>query len=471
MTRSFYSYAIFFTVLLVVLIFSQGIMYFLLGVRVHELPSLANWFVFVSAVALVCSLITLKYYHHKQYQLAFWTLAINTVASVLHTFIFYHALKVKELTAYFIITVLVTLVTGVVHGISLIWSRAGERPWLKGSGIFLSVHQIFLLTSTIIALSFISVRINGTTEKMEQWAALIASFGPVLLVMNFRSERVMAKDANPYRQSASDVVLPIAALSAFVAALLFLPKISIETLGIVRNPDQVSEHLKTLAEPFEARTYKDNRGNTLRYRLMLPLDYDSTKKYPLVVCLHGSSGCGTDNVKQVATSWPAHVLSQQQNRAKYPAFLFVPQCPPRMDWGGIAGMPAVDSLVFETISALQKEFSIDAARRYVSGNSMGGYGTWHFIGTHPEMFAAAIPISGAGDPALAPGIVDIPVWAFHGRKDKMVPVSGSQQIIEAMKNAGGDPRYTEYPDDGHHIWQHVMDTPGLLDWLFAQQRN
>jgi pimeloyl-ACP methyl ester carboxylesterase len=471
MTRSFYSYAIFFSALLVVLTFSQGLIYFLLGTRVHELHSLANWFVFISAVALICALMMLKYYHHKQYQLAFWTLAINTAASVVHSFVFYNALKVKELTGYFIITVLVALVTGIVYGISLICSRAGEKPWLKAAGAFLGVHGAFLLTSTIIALSFINVRLNGTTAKMEQWSALIGSLGPVLLIMNFRSERVMAKADNPYQQHTSGIILPIAALSAFIAALFFLPQIGIESLGLARNPDRVGENLKALAGPFEARTYTDSHGNTLPYRLMLPLNYDSSKNYPLVVCLHGSSGCGTDNVKQVATSWPAQVLSRQENRTKYPAFLFVPQCPPRTDWGGVPGVPAVDSLVFETILALEKEFSIDKARCYVSGNSMGGYGTWHMIAARPQMFAAAIPISGAGNPALARNIVGIPVWAFHGRKDRMVPVSGSQQIVAAMKNAGGDPHYTEYPNEGHHIWQQVTDTPGLLDWLFAQQRN
>jgi len=87
------------------------------------------------------------------------------------------------------------------------------------------------------------------------------------------------------------------------------------------------------------------------------------------------------------------------------------------------------------------------------------------------MFAAAIPISGGGNPALAQNIVDIPVWAFHGRKDRNVPVSGSRDIIQAIKNAGGDPRYTEYPDERHDIWEKVTNTPGLLDWLFAQKRN
>jgi predicted peptidase len=128
-------------------------------------------------------------------------------------------------------------------------------------------------------------------------------------------------------------------------------------------------------------------------------------------------------------------------------------------------------LVFETISALEEEFPLDTDRRYVAGNSLGGYGTWHLICARPELFAAAIPISGGGNPALARNIVDMPIWAFHGQKDRNVPVSGSRDIIEAIKKAGGNPRYTEYPDKAHNISKHVTDTPDLLDWLFAQQRD
>jgi predicted peptidase len=175
-------------------------------------------------------------------------------------------------------------------------------------------------------------------------------------------------------------------------------------------------------------------------------------------------------MKQVVTSLPAALLSQDANRQKYQAFLFVPQCPQRMGWGGIAGLPAVDSLIFDSIVALEEEFPIDVARRYVSGNSLGGYGTWHLISARPEMFAAAVPICGGGNPEFAAKLVDLPIWAFHGKKDKNVPVSGSREIIQAIKNAGGNPRYTEYPDKAHDISKEVIDTPGLLDWLFAQKR-
>jgi predicted peptidase len=120
---------------------------------------------------------------------------------------------------------------------------------------------------------------------------------------------------------------------------------------------------------------------------------------------------------------------------------------------------------------LEKEFKIDVSRRYVMGESLGGYGSWHFITARPKMFAAAVPICGGGDPSQANTIADLPVWAFHGAKDRSVPVRLSREMIEAMKQAGGNPKYTEYPDEGHIISKQVMDTPGLLDWVFEQSQK
>lgn len=154
----------------------------------------------------------------------------------------------------------------------------------------------------------------------------------------------------------------------------------------------------------------------------------------------------------------------------YPAFIFVPYCPEGAGWGGISGIASLESLVYETISGLH-EPGIDIKRRYVTGVSRGGYGTWQFICARPDLFAAAIPICGAGDPKLASNVVNIPIWAFHGAKDKNVPISGSRDMILAIKKAGGQPRYTEYPDRAHNIWDKVIATPGLWEWLFAQKRK
>lgn len=197
-------------------------------------------------------------------------------------------------------------------------------------------------------------------------------------------------------------------------------------------------------------------------------DYDPKKKYPLVVALPYS--CWIDNTRQIDACPMAKWLSSQENKRKYPAFVFVPRCPPQTGWGGVANTPSIASLAIEAIVSLDKIYPIDWQRRYISGVSRGGYGSWHMIGLHPKLFAAAIPVCGEGDPGQAKKMISVSIWAFHGAKDVNVPVSGSRDMVAALQKAGGHPRYTEYPDGGHGIWEAVVETPGLLDWLFAQKR-
>ena len=237
-----------------------------------------------------------------------------------------------------------------------------------------------------------------------------------------------------------------------------------------------------IAELFNARTHVSMQNDTMQYRLLKPLDYDSTKQYPLVVCLSGGAGRGTDNIKQIAGSKSAQVLSTLENRNKFPAFIFVPQCPPNSDWGRTLGkiereslikrgkdnQPSVKSLVFEIIYALEEEFNIDTTRLYITGQSMGGSGAWHFILTHPQMFAAAIIVCGGANPDLAKNITDMPIWVFHGENDNRIPVDFSRNMIAAIKKAGGNPKYNEFPNIGHGSWHPAYDTPELLDWLFVQ---
>ena len=230
------------------------------------------------------------------------------------------------------------------------------------------------------------------------------------------------------------------------------------------------ERAQSLAKLFEARTFVNSKGKQLLYRLLIPLENDSSKKYPLVVSLHHGGVHGNDNIAQLSSE-PAPLLSNPVNRTKYPAFLFVPQCPKGSLFGGLLNVNLIDTIVFEAISALEKEFNIDTTRRYVAGISGGGFGSWHFISTHPGMFAAAIPICGGGDPKLAKQIIDVPVWVFHGEKDTDVPVRFARDMIEAIKKEGGNPKYTEFAGAAHYIWDRVESTPGLLDWLFAQKRR
>ena len=127
-------------------------------------------------------------------------------------------------------------------------------------------------------------------------------------------------------------------------------------------------------------------------------------------------------------------------------------------------------LVLGLLEALEGEFSIDASRVYVAGQSMGGIGTWSYIIARPDLFAAAIPLCGAGDASRAAVIAKIPIWAFHGADDPTIPVKESRTMIAAIKQAGGNPRYTEYPGVGHEVWLKAFQEKGLVEWLFAQHK-
>jgi predicted peptidase len=133
--------------------------------------------------------------------------------------------------------------------------------------------------------------------------------------------------------------------------------------------------------------------------------------------------------------------------------------------------PDVDSAIMELIASLEKRYSIDTLRRYVIGESGGGYGSWHFIGNHPDIFAAAIPVCGGGEEELAKNMADVSIWAFHGSDDLLVPVSYSRKMVNALRKAGSKPRYTEFAGADHYISKRVADTPGIWDWFFAQRRK
>lgn len=471
MPRNFYFSTIILTAIYTVLILFKSILYLVLGVHTSNPSSIGGWFTFELLTWLVWSVILLKYYHSHKYSFVFWALIISIAASVFHFFSFLQLIQTREILSYHIIAIIVSLVASILYAIALISSGTGKKRWLRIAGIVLLVEGLIMVSAIIWAMNSTSFMQSGMLTRIEQWVALAGTLVPIAFILHFLQEKKASITASVSNQESWVSTINFAVFILAMGGLYFCSILVLDSLNINKNTRQADANLKKLAEPFEAGFYINNHNDTLRYRLLKPINYDSTKQYPLVVCLHGSSGSGIDNVKQIASSLPVPLLSKPVNRAKYPAFLFVPQCPMGSTWGGIPNIPAIDSLVFEAIASLQQKLPFDTNRYYVAGNSLGGYGAWHFISTHPTLFAAAVPISGAGDASLAKNIINIPVWAFHGAKDMNVPVSGSRAMIEAMKKAGVNPKYTEYPDKAHNIWNQVSDTPGLLDWLFAQKKN
>jgi predicted esterase len=469
MSRTFYSYAIFFTALSGVLILAHGILYFLIGTRIMELVSTRGWILFFLIVSVTSWLIMIGYFRYREYQFALWAVVGVIATSAIQVFSLLKILQTREITPFFALTTLLAILAGIVLGISLVFTKAKERYWLRIAGISFLLTGLLGLTTVVWALTSVDARLDGTIQKMDQWQSIAQCITPIFFILNFFNERSAAKGL--VRDGGLETVMGLASLIAVAATPIIGLQYINEALWRNRNPDFVWEGARMLADPFEERNFVNDVGDTMRYRLMMPLDYDSAKKYPVVVCLHGSSGSGHDNIKQIVTCLPAAWLSNEENRKKYPAILFVPQCPERMTWGGLRGAPSVEALVIETLLDLEKVLPIDTTRRYIAGNSMGGYGAWRLAAAYPEMFAAAIPICGGGDPFLAQQLTKVPIWAFHGEKDMNVPVSASRDVIDAIEKVGGKPIYTEFPRKAHDISKEVIATPGLLDWLFAQTKT
>lgn len=473
MNRSFYYFGIFLSALLVAMGLFQSLIYLEISGHMYTLETFPTWFLVGVVVSLSYSVILLKYYRAKRYSFAFWAALVATIAGLCHSIVLYYRLMAWTSGNYYFITAFLVLATAILYGISLIFSDSGERQWLKAGGVFTLILHVVIMMSTIWGLNSREVMINGTVETIHQWAGFAGSLIPVFFMINFLAE--VGASRKEHQRLASirvwEAIMITIGITTITTTLFLGPELSIERNSISRWLNRGPERAQALANPFEARTYVNSKGRSIQYRFMKPVDYDSSKKYAIVLCLHGGGGTGTDNVKQIEGSWMAQMLSTYENRRDYPAFLLVPQCPPGFSWGGIPMLPGVDSLVFEVLSELESEFSIDGTRRYVAGESLGGYGTWHFISTRPEIFAGAIPICGVGNPDFAKKLVNVPIWAFHGAKDRNVPVSGSSDMIKAIKAAGGNPKYDEYPDAGHIISDQLFRTPGLLEWLFAQRRD
>ncbi|NQV34554.1 MAG: DUF1080 domain-containing protein [Phycisphaeraceae bacterium] len=223
------------------------------------------------------------------------------------------------------------------------------------------------------------------------------------------------------------------------------------------------------AQPhMEAKTFE-----TLQYRIHVPEGLESGQTVPLVLFLHGAGERGDDNAAQLVHGVKSMV--DYSVRTKQPLILLAPQCPKGSGWGGRRNQTKNPlSLALELVEQTKKSLPVDADRVYITGLSMGGYGTWTAIAQKPDLFAAAIPICGGGSPDSAGELVSVPVWAFHGGADGTVPPERSRVMIAAIQAAGGWPRYTEYPGVGHNSWTRTYADDVVLDWLLSQrlsQRN
>lgn len=199
----------------------------------------------------------------------------------------------------------------------------------------------------------------------------------------------------------------------------------------------------------------------ITYLEVLPAGYalGGAKRWPLVIFLHGSGERGAD-LKKVAKHGPPKLVEAGRD---FPFILLSPQCPTGQWWD----LAALDAWLDEVV----RKYRVDADRIYLTGLSMGGYGTWGWAQRVPGRFAAIVPVCGGGDPAQGEKLKGLPVWAFHGDKDTAVPVVRTEEMIAAIKAAGGEPRVTIYPGVAHDSWTEAYATEDVYTWMLSKRRG
>ncbi len=257
------------------------------------------------------------------------------------------------------------------------------------------------------------------------------------------------------------------ALSGVVLSALLLSLLATAGAAQQETPD-------TAVAGFSAGSYRSPSGEAMQYRLFVPPGYDTNKKYPIVLWLHGAAGRGSDNFSQLSGGNFAgsHLWMTPENQAKYHAFVLAPQVDVTKGWARphTNTPPVAIRLALEILDTVEQKYSIDRAREYVVGQSMGGEGVWAALSIAPARFAAAIAICGYGDAYMIPRVAKVPVWIFQGEEDPVVPVSRARAWVGELRKAGGAPKYTEYPGIGHNAWDVAFKEPELAAWLFSNVR-
>lgn len=220
---------------------------------------------------------------------------------------------------------------------------------------------------------------------------------------------------------------------------------------------------------FVERVYRDESGEH-KFALFIPRDYDAARKWPAILYLHSAGERGNDGRSPLQAGLAPYV---EQHADTFPFFVVFPQCEDvggRALTGWLTDSPDGQRALKIFDSVLQ-EFSIDPKHQVLTGWSMGGYGTWSFAAAHPERWSAVVPLAGGGDVAWVEKLKDVPIWAFHGELDAAVRPTESRAMIDALRNAGGKPQYTEVPGVAHDVWRYAYGLDELYQWMLDPSKK
>lgn len=216
----------------------------------------------------------------------------------------------------------------------------------------------------------------------------------------------------------------------------------------------------------DSELYQYGKIKDMPYRILVPRDYDATKTYPLLLFLHGIGERGTDNEQQLTLG--ASLFQADSIRNKYPSFVVFPQCPTAHYWFDDKEMNTLKGL----IDTLEAAYLINEKKIYIGGLSMGAYGTYAMVAENPDLFAAAVAISGDGDASKAPLMAKTKWRIFAGKKDDVVSSSKSEKMAIALENSGAVVFFTLYPEADHAgSWVNAFSEPDFCSWLFSISQN
>ena len=199
--------------------------------------------------------------------------------------------------------------------------------------------------------------------------------------------------------------------------------------------------------------------------IYVPANYHDDRQWPLIVFLHGMGERGADGIAQTEVGIGPAIIEHPE---RFPALVLMPQCSADYVWTSPIGMAHIDN----AIAQVRERYNVDEERIYLTGLSMGGYGAFNYGALHPELFAAVVPICGGGNPERhAAPLATIPMWVFHGGADTVVVPERSRQMVEAIRDAGGNIQYTEYPGVGHNAWDVTYGDAKVIEWMLAQRKS
>ena len=354
-------------------------------------------------------------------------------------------------------------IIALVPGLAILLERSsGTRFRLVfGLGFFLALWNLLLISQYVEGLlpeiaGMDPQTLSKATLRFvaaKPWLVIVLTevLGLVCMVLLWRQ-------AEPAINSRDPTEVPRRAFSPTADLLRW------GTLALLLGGVLTSALTQTLSVGFFHRVYRDLDGSDVHYAVFVPHDYRPHRAYPVLLNLHGSG------VRTLDTTGPPREPLAAAIREREATFDMIVVFPRSQSRTWEVNSPDLDRPL-RILGEIGKSYHVDEDRIFLTGISAGAFGVWNLAATHPEKWAAIVPICGGGDPEDARKIRHIPCWCFHGAQDNVISVEESRRMIQALRMAGANPRYDEYPDVGHNCWDKAYRTPELFAWLRSQKRS